>query len=33
MIFGAQFAISSTGGWSARKSPPSTVSSKCIHSL
>ena len=26
-------AISSTGGWSARKSPPSTVSSKCSHSL
>src|SRR3954451_19267490 len=33
MIFGAHRHISSTGGWSARKSPPSTVSSKCIHSL
>src|SRR5690348_17083974 len=33
MIFGAHCAISSTGGWSARKSPPSTVSSKCSHSL
>ena len=33
MILGAWFAISNTGGWSARKSPPRTVSSKCSHSL
>jgi hypothetical protein len=28
MILGAQFAISNSGGWSARKSPPRAVSSK-----
>ena len=33
MILGAALAISSTGGWSARKSPPRAVSSKCSHSL
>src|SRR5262249_51897274 len=33
MILGPQLHISSSGGWSARKSPPSAVSSKCIHSL